>query len=151
MTAIKTPYALLLIGIARLPLVAEPQTVPSDRPAFEVASIRPNKSTGGPIGSRIQPGGLFAASNVTLEFLLTSAYAMPGRMALDGFRVIGAPAWAGVDRYDIQAKATGNVSMQQLAAMLQTLLADRFKLMVHHEVRELPVYALVLARSDGKL
>jgi uncharacterized protein (TIGR03435 family) len=149
MTSPTRSCALLWLGMAALNLTAQPPLA-SDRPAFEVASIKPNKSSGGPVGSRVQPGGLFTASNVTLEFLLASAYAAPGRMALEGFRVFGAPAWAGVDRYDIQAKAAGTVSMQQLASMLQALLADRFKLVVHHEVRELPVYALMVARTDGK-
>jgi uncharacterized protein (TIGR03435 family) len=69
---------------------------------------------------------------------------------LHDIQVTGGPGWINSDRFDIVAKAEGNPSTDA-RLMLRTLLADRFKLMVHHETRELPVYALVIARRDGKL
>jgi uncharacterized protein (TIGR03435 family) len=60
------------------------------------------------------------------------------------------PKWAITDRFDIQAKAQGNPTKDQMRLMMQTLLADRFKLIVHYEVRQLPVLALIM-EVPGKL
>jgi uncharacterized protein (TIGR03435 family) len=113
-------------------------------PAFEVASVKPNKS--GEVRALMypQPGGRFTASNVTLRALIIGAY------QLQGSQLSGGPDWLDSDRFDIAAKADGDPSPAQFFAMLQTLLADRFKLTLHHEARIMPVYALLLARSDGR-
>ena len=68
-----------------------------------------------------------------------------------GRQIVAGPAWLDSERYEIQAKANGNPSADTLRLMLQDLLADRFKLRTHIEKRDSPVYALGLARSDGKL
>ena len=57
------------------------------------------------------------------------------------------PDWANSEAFDIEAKAEGNPSREQISLMLQTLLADRFKLVVHLETRQLPIYALVLSKA----
>ena len=74
------------------------------------------------------------------------------------FQIVGGPAWLNTDRFDVIAKAEGDVPPPEpggapgkLQLMVRSLLADRLKLTVHHEGRELPMYALVVARSDGKL
>jgi uncharacterized protein (TIGR03435 family) len=115
--------------------------------AFEVASVKPNKSGDNRVMFSIQPGGRFTASNVQVRQLIANAYDM------QMFRIEGGPAWIGSERYDIQAKAEGatELTRDRLAPMLRALLADRFKLAAHTEKRELPVYALVLARGDGTL
>jgi uncharacterized protein (TIGR03435 family) len=64
---------------------------------------------------------------------------------------IAAPGWFTSERYDIVAKASGTVSQDQLRQMLQTLLAERFRLALHHETRDLPVYALLLDNKESKL
>lgn len=61
------------------------------------------------------------------------------------------PSWFSSDRFDVEAKADGNPTEEQMWSMVRSLLADRFKLRVHLETREVPVYALVVARSDGVL
>ena len=73
-------------------------------------------------------------------------------------QLVGAPDWTETARYDIVAKAEATFSARRpggppgpLNLMLQDLLEDRFKLRAHRETRELPIYALMLARSDGKL
>jgi uncharacterized protein (TIGR03435 family) len=121
------------------------------QPAFEVASVRVNKS--GELGAQIrrQPGGRLNATNFPLRGLIQFAY------QVRPFEVEGAPDWAGTTRYDIAAKAAsdlpltppGSVAPEML--MMRTLLEDRFKLAAHFETREMPIYELKLAREDGKL
>jgi uncharacterized protein (TIGR03435 family) len=95
-----------------------------------------------------QPGGRYTATNITLRMLINQAY------QIQPFQLAGAPDWINADRFDIIAKAEGDIvpgPNGPLPLMLRALLADRFKLAVHHETRELPIYALVKARSDGSL
>jgi uncharacterized protein (TIGR03435 family) len=66
-------------------------------------------------------------------------------------QIVGGPAWLQSDRFIINAKAGGMPTQEEARLMLQQLLADRFKLVVRQDMRELPVYALVMARSDGRL
>ena len=66
------------------------------------------------------------------------------------FQVEGGPSWVFADRYDIEAKAAGNATPLEIRGMLQSLLADRFKLMLRRETRTLPVYELVVADTVSK-
>jgi uncharacterized protein (TIGR03435 family) len=123
------------------------QTPPT--PTFEVASIKPNKSGPGSIQrAGLQPGDRVNMTNVTLRILMQIAYPGPSE-------IIGGPSWIGSgpsgDRFDVNAKAEASSSREQLQLMLRTLLADRFKLVAHPEIRTEPIYALVLARRDGRL
>jgi len=125
-------------------------------PQFEVASIKPNKSGDGRVMLGVQPGGRFTATNVPLRLLIRNAY------QLQDFQVVGGPDWLTSDRFDIVAKAEsgddmgdpfraekqGEPSRGQL--MIRALLAERFKLETHSDTREMPIFALVMARSDGK-
>jgi uncharacterized protein (TIGR03435 family) len=119
---------------------------------FEVASVKPNKSGDGRVMLGMAPGGRFTATNVTLRMLIRNAY------QLQDFQIAGGPNWLNSDHFDIVAKADRDVAPAQpggppgpLQMMLRALLADRFKLAAHNETRDMPIYALVLARSDGKL
>jgi uncharacterized protein (TIGR03435 family) len=60
--------------------------------------------------------------------------------------ISGSPDWANSESFDIEAQASGNLPRDRMFLMLQSLLADRFKLALHHETREVPVYALVFAK-----
>lgn len=113
-------------------------------PTFEVASVRPN--TSGYAGWRLEPqaGGRLTGTNVPAAALIRFAYDLPD------FQISGGPGWLGSDRFDIAAKAEGDAPVNQTRLMLRTLLAERFKLTVHTETRDLPIYALVMARSDGR-
>jgi uncharacterized protein (TIGR03435 family) len=122
---------------------------------FEVASVKLNKSGDGRTMLQIPPGGRFVATNVPLKVLISQAFANP--QPLPNFRIIGGPPWLDSERYDINAKASTefqpgtNGPPTALFAMLRALLEERFKLKTHYESKELPVYELVVARSDGKL
>jgi uncharacterized protein (TIGR03435 family) len=112
------------------------------RPAFEVASVKQNKSgkpgfVGGQDGSTE-----FRVTNIPLRVLISQAY------GIRRSELIGGPAWLDTDRFDILGKMARPGSA---FPMLQTLLADRFKLVTHTESRELPIYALIVASSDGRL
>jgi len=115
----------------------------STSPAFEVATIKSNKSAEQGGGSRFN-GLYYIGTNVTLKRVIRLAYGPIQEFA-------GGPGWIESEHYDITAKAAGNPTREQLQLMLRSLLADRFKLVVHKETRDLPAFALVLARRDGKL
>jgi uncharacterized protein (TIGR03435 family) len=113
---------------------------------FEVASVRPNKSGDGRVMLGIQPGGRLNATNVPLRMLIRQAF------NVQEFQIVGGPDWLGSDRFDVVAKAPeGEFNAELMRPMLQALLVERFKLGFHRESREMPIYALVKARADGKL
>ena len=130
-----------------------PQSAPA--PEFEVASIKPNNSGDGRVMMQVQPGR-YQATNVTLRLLIRNAY------QLQDFQITGGPSWIASDHFDIVAKmpdgfqpptappAPGS-GPSPVQLMMRALLAERFKLVVRNETKDAPIYALVLARSDGKL
>ena len=129
----------------------ETANVEAKIPAFEVASIKPDKSGSGMSRMRFTPDG-FDATNIPLQFLLREAY------GVEDDQISGAPNWAGSEHYDIEAKVDGadvaklsKLSFDQRRLMFQPLLEDRFKLKTHWETKELPIYVLVKAKSGAKL
>jgi uncharacterized protein (TIGR03435 family) len=117
--------------------------------SFEVASIKPsNPNPTGPLGATpmVLPAlGRLTATNVTLRMLVITAFQK------QPFQVAGGPPWQNADKFDINAKAEdATLTTDQMLGLLQTLLVDRFKLKMHTETREVPIYALVISRSDGK-
>jgi uncharacterized protein (TIGR03435 family) len=115
--------------------------------AFEVASVKPNKTGDGRVMLGMQPGGRFNASNVPLRLLLRQAF------NVQDFQIVGGPDWIGSDRFDVVAKAPDGVEFtaDTMRPMLRALLTERFKLAFHNETRDMAVYALMKARPDGKL
>lgn len=93
----------------------------------------------------VNPGGAFQARNISALNLISMAYRIPGS------RVLDAPGWATDERYVIEARGTGISTFAQAVPLVMNLLKDRFKLVVRKETRELPVYLLNVARSDGAL
>ena len=132
--------SVLALSLLAGAVVAAQSAVPA--PAFEVASVKPNTS-GGFNSSTGGNASSFTAVNAPLRLLIVFAYRMRD------FQV-SAPSWTESERFDIAARvAEGGPGDNRMR--LQTLLAERFKLVVRRETREQPVYALVLARSDGRL
>jgi uncharacterized protein (TIGR03435 family) len=125
-------------------LVESPTTGP-DAPRFEVASIRPNKDGTRGGGARTLPTGRVTTTNITLRRLIGMAYGL--RMT---DIVVGGPEWIHTEGFDVDARPEGEVAVQRARLMLRTLLAERFKLAVRRESREMPVYALRLANADGR-
>jgi len=145
---------LLSIVVAPLRAVAVPQSSQSAPPVkFEVASVRVN--TSGTLGGfRGTKGRTYVATSQALRFVIADAYGIPAARVLEGPSWIGAPSvdmrFVGGDRFDIMATLPEGTKINQVPAMLRVLLADRFKLVVHPEMREMPIYALVTARKDGR-
>ncbi len=127
----------------RLALLA--QGGQAERPAFEVASIKRNTSGDENFGFNVRPGGLMAALNVTGRQIVRFAYSMQNSS------VEGGPDWLDTEHYDITAKAAEAATPEQMLLMLRTLLADRFKLVMHMDARDTPIFNLVRARNDGRL
>jgi bla regulator protein BlaR1 len=111
--------------------------------SFVSVSIKENTSGDAPAFQMSMSDGRFVVKNHPLRNLLGNLYFQDGRL------------WTGVDwlndRFDIEAVADGNPSPKQMRLMVRKLLVDYFKLAAHKETRELPVYALVLVKSDGTL
>jgi uncharacterized protein (TIGR03435 family) len=99
----------------------------------------------------MMPGGRFTAENVPVRELLRFAF------QVQPFQIEGAPPWTASDRFDVTAKAEGDVAPTvpgqagPIQFMMRTLLAERFGLAYHIETKEMPIYALMLARPDRKL
>jgi uncharacterized protein (TIGR03435 family) len=112
-------------------------------PAFEVVSIKPNHS--GRNGSDSDDHqGVLTANNLSLKRLIMRAYE-----ARD-YQVLG-PDWLDSERFDVAAKPPSAADSAQLNLMLQSLLADRFKLALHHDSKMFPVYGLLVARGGLKV
>jgi uncharacterized protein (TIGR03435 family) len=114
--------------------------------SFEVASIRPHaQNIAAGVGLRVS-GSTLTSENMSLSNLITYAY------DIKDYQVLGLPSWAESDRYDISAKAegAGELTRDLARPMTQALLADRFQLKVRRGTKEMPVYALVLAKNGPK-
>jgi uncharacterized protein (TIGR03435 family) len=138
----------VVIGaLANAPVLrAQAQPITDSTPRFDVVSIKRNTDGAGVLtGSRRLPDGSFTATNLTPRQLILSAY------RLQPAQVVGAAAWIDDEGYNIEAKPAQKATSEQTTLMIRALLADRFKLRSHTETRELPIYALVHARSDRRL
>ena len=113
-------------------------------PAFEVASIKRNLSGSTSASSRAMPGGRVMMTNRSLRSIIREVY------RIQEFQITGGPDWSTVDKWDIVAKAEGNPGFERIVAMMQGLVAERFKVVLHREQRDQPIYALVFARADRK-
>ena len=115
-------------------------------PAFEVATIKPSGPESPPISIRRLPGGRLVTTNTSLPMLIQWAY------QLDEGRLVGVPPGFNGFRFDVVAKAPEQEpAAGQMQLMMRALLAERFKLVVHHETRELVAYTLERESSGAKV
>jgi len=119
--------------------------VRAQSPAFDVASVKPNNSASGMVRMMPAANGGMQAENVTLGMLVRMAYQIQDN------QIAGGPKWLFEDRFDIVGSGAAPGRDGTPFDKFKTLLADRFKLVTHMEKREQQMYALVLARRDGKL
>jgi uncharacterized protein (TIGR03435 family) len=147
------PVLLFLCLLCCVPL-SKSQT-PAAKPKFDVVSVKPGKAGPGiGAGVRMQANaGRLIANNVTLKMLVRRAYSADST-GLFPNQMIGGASWIETDRFDVEGRVDGDVrsvTQQQTWLMVQSLLEDRFQLKTHREMRELPVYTLVLGKNGSKL
>jgi bla regulator protein blaR1 len=127
---------------------AQSEPPASGRPNFDAASIKRNTSGGQGMMIPIDlPGGHVSARNATLRFLISVAYKLPSLPRQIRVTLVGSPGWVDSEHFDIEAEVEDNPPTEEKRLMLQSLLADRFRLTVHHETRQLPAFALVLDKG----
>jgi uncharacterized protein (TIGR03435 family) len=117
------------------------------RPSFEVASIKLSNTKNSAVSLGFKPGsGRLAARNISAKVLIAFAY------QLQDFQISGGQGWVSSDHFDVDARADDDVAApDQVFLMVQSLLADRFRLTVHRETKESSVYALVVGRGGLKI
>jgi uncharacterized protein (TIGR03435 family) len=115
-------------------------------PRFAVASIKRGAefTMEVPMSISARPGGRLTTTNAPLGNLIQKAY------GVQPYQVVG-PAWINSDGFNIDAKPETNTDQKQMWLMLQTLLTERFRLQLHRETRELPVFALTATKGGPKL
>jgi uncharacterized protein (TIGR03435 family) len=142
----------LAIGLVRV----HAQNTPEAEPRFEVASVKPTPPDYTNKQIQFQRGGRVLYQGISLREIIESAY----QLQRDDQRLAGLPDWTRTERFDIDAKAPDGAvvgGIMRIGApsdgllMLRTLLADRFRLRMHTEVREAPIFALVNADRNGRL
>ncbi|HVW09213.1 MAG TPA: TIGR03435 family protein [Bryobacteraceae bacterium] len=121
---------------------SDPRSAPVNRSANAQATLRGGPGTADP--------GRISYANITLQSLLIVAYGADCKIQDDCDQVIG-PAWLRSNRYDMEAKLPGDTTAEQFRAMLQNLLAERFRMALHRETRDFPGYDLTLAKRGSKL
>jgi uncharacterized protein (TIGR03435 family) len=133
----RTATILIFAGTAVAVLCAQ-------QAAFEVATVKVNRSGGGGTDFPGLRDGMVTARNASLRMLLRAAY------DLSENRIIG-PDWLDFDRFDVAGKPPQGVPDSEMMPMLQTLLKERFHLAVHREMKQMPVFDMVVAKGGLKL
>jgi uncharacterized protein (TIGR03435 family) len=139
MAIIRLAPLVALIAVAICPRLAAQQSAPD----FEVASIKRNTTADEIATFRAEPGRV-TATNITVRDLILRAY------ELQQYELAGGPDWIDRERFDIAARSESQ-SSGPVAKLVQSLLAARFRLVVHRDMREVPAFNLVFARADKKL
>jgi bla regulator protein blaR1 len=158
--AIVAPILFGLVSATQTRAQLQDQNTAGIAPAFAAASIKPSsikQDKSGIVheGMMFLPGE-FTATRVTLQGVLREAY------GVDDNQILGAPGWLSSEKYDFEARVDSSVADElrklnpdqrevESQRMLQALLAERFKLSLHRESKELPVYALIVAKTGPKL
>ena len=145
------PVVLLVSVETSIVFSQAPPQAPTSGPTFDVVSIKRNTAeTGGrPLGSSInqRPDGGITMTNLPVSTLISREY-----LTFAPVDMVGLPSWAMSERYNVSATSSlSQATLEDRAAMLRAMLADRFKLVAHVEKREQQVFDLVLARGDGRL
>jgi uncharacterized protein (TIGR03435 family) len=141
----RRPFGAILAAALAVLLATVPALLSQEaKPAFEAATIRPN--TGNDPSSYFRMMGVTPSmTNQSLRNMIFWAY------RVHDFQITGGAGWMGTDRWDIQAKTLPGAGIQQMQLMFQSLLKDRFKLAIHREIKELPIYNLTIAKGGLKI
>jgi len=140
---------LRIVGAAAIIVAGSVNTSPGraqSRLSFEVASVKPSAPGGVLGGIKPMPGGqTYIATNIPLRLMMMSVY------RISDSQIVGEPSWMDTEHWDVDAKAERPSNLDQLHEMFQTLLAERFKLQFHRELKEIAAYVLSVDKSGSKL
>ena len=136
---------ILIAAMVGPPLLLAQAPTPADSPRYDVVSIKRHDQLQASGGIRTLPDGTIVMTNQPIRSILSGAAPVPVR------DVVGYPNWVTTERYDVTLKAPEGSTPEQRAQMRRTMFAERMKLVAHVEEREQTTFALVVARSDGKL
>ena len=153
-------FRLLMIPLLAAVGLGQSQDADSSfRPAFEVASIKPDRLPDERMMISHPPGGGLVTRGIPTMFLIALAY------DVKPFQILGGPSWINREQYSIEAKPGDNpkgpillpgpltkqrIEDEEWRLRIQSLLADRFQLKIHKETREEQVYSLVVAKNGPK-
>ena len=151
------PCAIFVV-VGSVPSWAQPSSasLPTTKPQFEVASVKPcdpHSVVGTNAGTSSRGRVVYNCQNL-MNYIRTAygTWANIDAPSVGPFNIVGGPTWINSELYQITAKAEGSPRAGTTAGpMMQSLLEDRFKLKIHRETREVPVYALVLTKAGLKL
>ena len=160
--AIAVPIALGALDTTQIRAQSQSQNAAPTPYEFEVASIKPSNpdAPGGYLTNLARASDRFSARNLELMKLIRAAYGIP--MGAEDSRITGGPNWLRFEKYDVDAKIDSSV-VDELKAlsqdqrtlaqqqMLRALLADRCKLAIHREIKDLAIYTLVIVKDNQKL
>lgn len=138
MTGVRQLAAAILVSVISAPVFSQ-----STAPAFEVMSVK-----------AVEDGKTWALRKVDAQLYRSVSNVMQAltwAWKVRNYQVLGAPAWVGQERFEISATTGKPASDDEIRVMMQGLLADRFELKMHHETREMDVYALVEGKTGAKL
>lgn len=134
---------LLLLGLSAVYASAQTATPTDAAPAFDAAAVKPNNSGSGSSSSHTRPANV-QITNESLRQIIVDAY------RIRDYQLSG-PDWLRSVHFDIDAKAPFGTPDSQLMPMLRTLLKERFKLEIHRETKEFPVFGLVPSKAGFRL
>jgi uncharacterized protein (TIGR03435 family) len=137
---------IVAISAVAITCSAQPSGVATQPQAFEVVSVKPNRSGTDSSHNRSRPGR-YDATNIKVKELIQDAF------GVREFQIAGAPRWTETEGFDIAAitGTSSDLTDKELEPILRSLLTDRFQLRFHRETKELPAYSLIVARNGPKL
>ncbi len=136
----------LILGTAAITVVQLAAEAPSQKPIFEVVSIKPTASASTPMTVGNQAGGRFVGTNATVRMLLAIAF-----RPMQDYQILGGPSWLTSEHFDIDARAEGPLTQDEAALAVKAMLVDRFQMKTHLEIREMPSYILTVAKDGVKM
>src|SRR4029450_12403218 len=138
------PRAFAALSLVALLAAASFAQSTSSPPTFEIADVHTRPRSPSLALRRVVPDGRYDLRNATMVDLIRTAY------TIDADKVLGGPNWLEFDRFDVIAKVASKTSQETLKLMLQALLADRFKLVVHNDTKAIPGFVLTLGKGKPK-
>jgi bla regulator protein blaR1 len=149
--ALATFAAPVTVGALNPPARARAMPAIASLPTFAAISVSANRTAGrGGRGGGALQSARYTALNLTLKNVIKMAYGSD-RLPLFDQQIVGGPDWLASEKFDIDASAPGPTERPQMQLMVQRMLAERFMLAAHFEIREQPVYVLRRAQSDGTI